>query len=604
MLPSLSTLPLHPEISGLTGCTSVEPSDPVMYNHSYMDGVDNKVNVEENEDNTVQVYYDQYSFDDPFTFGDFIMMYNLSSYTADTYTQALNKARSIIMPDMSRVLRAVSDNTIVYYAKISSDLPYKTVNIDRHGRYDSSMITIKYKEKEKPMSKELPLFHFAVDKYSISIRSESINSIPFTREILSLKQKIRADGTKGSLKYVITDNDKKYDRKVFNIFPGFKARLIPVDGRSKDEYRRYVSDKIQKLLNHIMNGWCSSNHEWFDYIIKWFMVPLVELKKTEIMLTLMGGQGCGKSMVFEFIRKYVTGYIITGNAVTLAKLTGDFNEMLINKMFMFIDEAPNTSNDFSKVTADSQILKGLVTGTTINISEKYKNTVTVNNVCSFALTTNSEVPLRIDPDDRRNAVFKCVGPSSENKRDYFETLAGTFNQEAGDAFYTLLHIWKLADGAVNKINLSNIPKTEVRTNIIIGSKLVGFQFFIEIFTGELCLDATKVIKVNDMPCIKLSDYYNMYKIWHARTNNGKLWSEVIFNREAKSTCFAIALLNQRSGSKKLGTDARGTVFAFTDYEDIKVDRGRKNIISLAQYIEEDYGLKSPPIVYNPDDDSD
>jgi len=520
-----------------------------------------------------------YSLDDEFYVFDFIGKY-AGTLICDGLNEAhcRDKAKKIMALDLSRVLRSVTRGDHTIYGKISKTQGSTEMKINKFGEYGGYSIWIKWvDDKGKDKLKSLPIFTFLIGDKGFA--SESIDSIPYHKEVFEWNDDYSSAR--------IVPVEQKDDRRIFNIFPGFRAKLIPIGDRTPTEHASYCASKCRLLLEHIAHIWAYNNKHLYKYILSWFQQPLKYLKKTEIMMVLLGDEGCGKSIIFDFLRDFLTGPAITGCVALLDEITGKYNPLMANKMFMLIDESANKGENIGKVRYDTERMKHYITGSVITIEEKFKTALELTNNTSFALASNNEQPVSISPLDRRHFINKCNNQHLGN-REYFKTLSEHLNQECADAFYTYLQLcnWD--------INILDIPQTEARLNCIKASKAVGSAFFEDVVSGAHPLPWNKIVSIDGLPAIKKDDFYESFKKWHEKTNNGLKWSDNNFCKEAKACKYFLHKPDYRgmvSGKK----GERGTYYIFLSEHctDIKIflDKGQTTQ-SIGEFVNKGFGLLS------------
>lgn len=103
--------------------------------------------------------------------------------------------------------------------------------------------------------------------------------------------------------YTPFENKDYFENKdMFNIFPGYTAKLVNVDQAHKNP-------NVDLILNHIKIVWCKRNEIKYKYVINWLAYNLQNPReKPDYGIVLKDiYKGSGKSRIIELMIKYVYG---------------------------------------------------------------------------------------------------------------------------------------------------------------------------------------------------------------------------------------------------------------------------------------------------------
>lgn len=135
---------------------------------------------------------------------------------------------------------------------------------------------------------------------------------------------------------------------------------------------------------------------------EWFMLPIAKPGIQQVIMPIIQSPktGTGKSSIPVFFCNFVygTGEDSPDNATILnsTSVKNQRMEFILNKQFVLIDDA----NDADRATQD--MIKGLVTSGAQFIDAKYVKGANKRTRCCWCVTTNRELPFKIDdPNDRR-----------------------------------------------------------------------------------------------------------------------------------------------------------------------------------------------------------
>jgi len=325
-------------------------------------------------------------------------------------------------------------------------------------------------------------------------------------------------------------------KDIFNLFPGFAAKLV--------EWSDEKMQLIQPLLNHIRICWANNNEDYYKWMLQWLRTPLVTLTKTGKILILKGEQGCGKTMPFEFLRKYVYSPHVATIVSSFDDFLTKFNGIMIGKMLIIVDETASVTEG-SMTKSQQSAFKSKITGDTIHVEVKNKEKLELPNHITYPICTNSDHCADLEKGSRREGVFEC-NPIYVNNKEYFNNLANTImNQDFGDAFYTYLRKIDDIHGADYLPNIQNVPNTEIRQELIAKSRPKAAEFFDRLFDGEIVIPRdliysnTSIITdnknsdIDDNAFNVNKNYYyvmktelhqDIYKPWHKDFSTGTAWS--------------------------------------------------------------------------------
>ncbi len=122
-------------------------------------------------------------------------------------------------------------------------------------------------------------------------------------------------------------------------------------------------------------------------------------------------QGVGKNLLFECISRIIGP--VHATVIGQAELGGDFNGWANRKVLVIGDEVSKSDR-----RQDTDKLKGLITGSTLYVNEKYQPAREVSNLLNFIFLSNHHDALFVDDADRRYFVWEITAdrlPDSEAK---------------------------------------------------------------------------------------------------------------------------------------------------------------------------------------------
>jgi hypothetical protein len=218
---------------------------------------------------------------------------------------------------------------------------------------------------------------------------------------------------------------------VINQFPGF----LHTEVKPYAEYPEEVRARVSAIVRHIREVWASDVDEVHQYVMRWFANCCVGAKNESLLYARDNG-GTGKSIVTSFLREKVLGESIVLETDNPDVILGNFNGELLGKVLCVLEEAPTqTKGQFLSL---NNALKQKITGKTLEIREKYKETVFVRSCLNLIMLTNNPA-MTINHHDRRCVVLD-ISPKYRGNFEYFTQLSEAMEAEGtGEAFAALLH---------------------------------------------------------------------------------------------------------------------------------------------------------------------
>lgn len=449
-----------------------------------------------------------------------------------THEEAYNAAKEFFLPYISRVCRKISSSKMLICFKISAEERFcfkgGVSPLGNYCHYGDGKFWIGYRESTKDKNEiqvndiymmRYPIFKFIFN--NSDIRSQKVICEPYHSD------------------------DPKHNPDFFNVFPGFKAKYIfqkcsckvdeecSCENEEETEKECYVrcAGICKPILKHLWEVWAQKDRHYYNYILEWFFHLMRELDKTDTMLFIIGPQGIGKTMVYDFIREYVLGDDLCLIVCGLSTLTEGFNALLIGRILVIVDETATVGTERGKSRVDAEKVKNLITGKTSIFTRKGQDSIVLKAITSFAAAANHEDVMLLEEKQRRAAMFMSLLIKYELK--YYTDLAQKKFPKMGNAFYTMARLSKCLTV------LKDIPQTEVLLNCIKSSKSMSSEFFNEVFKeGEYPIP-TKIVKDirnkdgSVMVYLKTMSLFEEYLKWHLKTNNGVKISKITFAKQLK-----------------------------------------------------------------------
>lgn len=295
-----------------------------------------------------------------------------------------------------------------------------------------------------------------------------------------------------------------YD-ECLNLCPKIKQTYKKYSEFSKD-----IKKKVDFILKHILEVYCSDNQECYDFLLKWF-ANMIKGNRNNSALYLKGPQGCGKSsIVDDFFRFHVIGEDLTYQGGS-DPLKSRFNGSLSGKLMVLFEELETFST--AEWSGVSVILKRQITSKTIQIERKGKETRDETNLNNYILLSNNDA---IKDDNGRRYFILPISTKYLGNNDYFTKLHSYFTDEIGQAFYSYLLEIDLTD-----YNPQHFPITQSKLDSYSKRLDNVYQFIKDVY----------ILNSKGLERVSLSELYLQYQNY---TNGIKAKCKIEFNNTLKN----------------------------------------------------------------------
>ncbi len=279
------------------------------------------------------------------------------------------------------------------------------------------------------------------------------------------------------------------------------------------DYTEEIKNGVNFIWDHISTVLCSSDEKVFIYVKNW-IINMINLNKNKTCLYFRSVQGTGKSSICSFLTE-----IIGQNGSTIqqsgASINTNFNSCFKNKVLAVFEELSCSSFEWN---AMSNKLKAYITEETMQVEEKYKEKITINNYLNVIISTNNN-DVKISTDDRRYVICDVSSEKVGNVEYFNELYKYLNNPEIKHAFYSYC-----VTNYDKKFNPRIIPITNTKKEIIIDNMHKVFKFIKETY-----LLRKKPIEL--IQCKKLFEDFQNY------TNNSFQIGTQSFSRKIKELSY-------------------------------------------------------------------
>jgi hypothetical protein len=208
---------------------------------------------------------------------------------------------------------------------------------------------------------------------------------------------------------------------------------------------------VNIILSHLKDNICNNDDTLYEYLVNWLAFVVQKPKKPGVVPLCIGKGGIGKTMFWEWFAKHIIGEHNCVLAATLSDISCKFNAHMANKKFVVVNEVKGGSKH------DHDVLKSLITDSTVKLEAKGKDSVSVGSSHCIAIISNHKNHHFIDDDCRRFCVIAC-NPEKKDK-PYFTRLGRAMEDASNDFYSYLMQINLLG------FNPEDFPKVALRDEI-------------------------------------------------------------------------------------------------------------------------------------------
>ena len=275
---------------------------------------------------------------------------------------------------------------------------------------------------------------------------------------------------------------------------------------------------------HIQNIIASGNKVWADWIVAW-MARVVQDPGGErpgTAIVLRGKQGTGKGV---FVNIY--GSLFGGHYLQIAHashVTGRFNSHLKDAVVVFVDEGFWGGDKQAE-----GIIKNMVTEPFINVEQKGKDLIRVQNHVNIIIVSNNQWVIPAGLEERRFFVLDISEDRQQDHR-YFKAIVEQMNNGGREAL-----LYDLLNMDISGIDLRTVERTEGLLDQIINSMTTVQKYWFErLRDGALSIKSFEW--ENEIPT---AIQYNEYLSFAETLKDRYPKCEQQFGRELKKMCKGI-----------------------------------------------------------------
>jgi len=260
----------------------------------------------------------------------------------------------------------------------------------------------------------------------------------------------------------------------------FEPSLAPGLSQESGAYNRWKGMAVEghvgpgeaERYQEIVAMWKTFSGKVFgsgrDFAEKWiadiFQYP--GRKTTQAMLLRSTLNGIGKSLIVEIIRDIIGP--VHSTRVDLSDISGDFNNLVADRILLQIDEANDVQKQFDS------LLKNMVSAEEIPVRIKFKDSVVVHNYARLFLTSNSISPIMLNEHNRRFFVMEPDLRASDETGEWAKWVNNVVAKTLRSAEALRMLRWYFDTVDLSDWNpTAHVPKTEAMMDIVEASSSKG-----------------------------------------------------------------------------------------------------------------------------------
>ena len=266
-------------------------------------------------------------------------------------------------------------------------------------------------------------------------------------------------------KVVVRPDNKLNNEYEYNMWIKMKGdRSVEID-----------MNKINPILEYIKDVIANNNDDVYRYMVSWIRhickYPHIKTKVVPILYTLK--QQTGKGTLANWLIENVFGRHCSTSTTGFDRIVDKFNSLLLNRVFIKVDEASTKSDELHKMFDK---MKGLITEPMMDVEQKGMDvSINTTNLLNFMVLTNNKFCMKIENFDKRYFPMYCNENYTGNTEYWNNIYQNVLTEETGIHFFN--YLINLQDNDPFLINLRDIPETELKEEMKTAS-LNSFDLFI------------------------------------------------------------------------------------------------------------------------------
>ena len=447
--------------------------------------------------------------------------YNVDALVFDGFmVRKIKELTPAVLEELQKYIKEKTDYDIVFVEKTmenSIDLKKFADPVDE----EKTEITY-FKDKEKFEKEHIKILHpsmfltFMKNGFIDHQCESKIQSSYRHMKTTILDEKNKAQTVSFISKWLNDPNIRLYRSKVFNpdventdkedynVWRGFHNENVPLtdDNDVRERYINQYKDFIYNLVG--------KNEDCMNYFIAWCANIIQNpAKRSCICLVLYSyEEGAGKNMITKTLEKCIGKCYVNYISDVANQLFGKHSAAEMDKLLLVLNEVKGKDT-----YANTDLFKTRITDDVREVELKGKDTMQINNFCSYIINSNNLNSVNAGEKDRRFCVLDCNNEKLMDKmyfKDYEKNINN--NLEAIKCIYEYLKSFDIEEVVPNYLFSDYRPRTELYEELVESNMEKEWEFLEEL-----------VFKIPNNPNkiyakIRGEDVWNKYKMFCHKNN--------------------------------------------------------------------------------------
>ena len=352
------------------------------------------------------------------------------------------------------------------------------------------------------------------------------------------------------VKECIVNEPECKNKNVFNLWKGFYGDVL---------LEKYTADDVdakavEYFRHHIRVMCCNSEiiaEQFEDWLAHMFQYPKI---KSYIPI-FIGGQGTGKGMLIEFIRKLMGGKMVLETSKPERDVWGQFNSLMKDSFLVHLCEF-----DRKNSMGYEKEIKNLTTDGEITINQKGKDAIVFPSYHRFIGSTNKNDPITLEDDNRRYVLIMNSNEKKGDDRYFKKGWDMTKNEKQLFSIYKFIKERKVQQ----HLNFNELVQSEFQKHVMEYTDPIEIKWFKKFISKNI----KKEIVV---PCdVDAKDLYLSFREYVQDNEYRFEKSQASFSKNL----LAYLIKNNIKNCKKRHNNGRnGVVFQFSDFKTLGKELG-------------------------------